>query len=159
MAWPGRGREQLWLQTGQLLIVEGGVGAAQRGVACDVRQLDAQQGGLQRIEAEVAADHLVKVLGAATMSAHQARAVGERIVFGGEQAGIAESAEVLRRKEREAAELADGPDLFALEAGAEGLCGILDDGQAVGRGDGREGAHVGRQPEQVYRQDGARARA
>jgi hypothetical protein len=40
-----------------------------------------------------------------------------------------------------------------------GLAGVLDDGETVPFGDDRDLVEVGRQPVDVYRDDGARARA
>ena len=61
----GFGREGDFFQepgAGEGVAVEGGAFAAGGGPAGEMRQLDGQHGGLERVEAEVAADELVEIL-------------------------------------------------------------------------------------------------
>ena len=71
-----------------------------------MRQLDSKHRRLKRVQSEVAADPLVKILRLRAVVAEQTDLVRKRRIVGRHQPGIAERAEVLARKEREAA---DGP--------------------------------------------------
>src|SRR5436190_24213197 len=69
----------------------------------EVWELHAQHRGLQRIQAEVAAYLVVVILRVRSMAPQQPQPPCERFVIGRHEAGVAERAEVLGRKEREAA--------------------------------------------------------
>ena len=64
----------------------------------EVWQLHAQHRGLQSIQAEVAAYLVVVILRVRSMAAQQPHPPCESFVAGGHEAGVAERAEVLRRK-------------------------------------------------------------
>ena len=69
-----------------------------------MRQLHVQDGRLQRVDAKVAADVAVVVLRTHSVHAIIEQLLGERVIVGGDRAGVAERAEILRREEREAAD-------------------------------------------------------
>ena len=120
-----------------------------------MRQLDAEDRRLQRVETEVAANLVMVVFGLGPVVAQTPHARGESIVIRGDQTRVAECAEILAGKEREATEQPERACLAASIRGADGLCRILHDGNASFGRDGGQRAHVGAQPIQVNRNDGA----
>jgi hypothetical protein len=84
-------------------------------------------------------------------------ALGEGIVVGGEEAGIAEGAEVLGGEKTEGAAEAEGADRATGVAGTEGLGGVFDDGEFVRSGQGEDGVHVGGLAEKMNGDEGLRA--
>ena len=97
------------------------------------------------------------VLLAAAVVAQDADLLGDGVVVGGDQAAVAEAAEVLAREEAVGAGIADAAGHASAVGGAEGLGAVLDDLQTVFLGDRADLVHVGRLAEQVHRQDRARA--
>ncbi len=91
-----------------------------------MRQLDPQHGGLQRVQAEVAADALMDVLGLGAVIAQEPDLARQLLVARRDQPAVAEGAEILARKEREAADRAHRSCLPAVIPRADGLRGILD---------------------------------
>src|SRR6186997_2381568 len=65
-------------------------------------QLHAQERSLELVDAEVAADLAVEVLRRRAVYAEPPHAIGERVVVRRDEPGIADRAEVLGGKEREA---------------------------------------------------------
>ncbi len=133
----------------ELFRVVGGVLAAGLGPGVQVRQLDQQGGGLDRVQAEVAADVLVIVLGLAAVISHHAKAMGQGLVAGDDHAAVADTAEVLAGKEAETPAGADRAGFAALVSAGDGLGRVLDDGQAVAARDGHDWVHVRHLSEQV----------
>ena len=84
--------------------------------------------------------------------AEQAHARRESVVVAGDEAGIAERAEVLGRIEREAAGQPQSADAASAVAGADGLGRVLDERHPAGNGGQRR--HVHRLSEQVHGNDG-----
>ncbi len=74
-------------------------------------QLHAKDGRLQCIEAEISADNGMMVLGLHAVHAQHAQLVVERGVLRNGHAAVAETSEVLARKERIATHVADGTRL------------------------------------------------
>src|SRR6202023_3665432 len=107
-----------WLRANERRIVISGVAPPRRAPRLEVRQLDVEHGGLQLIDTEIAADEGVVVLRPAAMHAQDFHALGERGVSRDAHAGIAECAQVLSGKERQAADLAE-----AAGAASGGVCG------------------------------------
>src|SRR2546421_10548568 len=66
-----------------------------------VRQLDAQDGRLQRVESAVEADLAVQVFSCAAVHAQRAQTFSERVVVRRQESGFADRAQVLRRIETE----------------------------------------------------------
>jgi hypothetical protein len=112
-------------------IVVGRVALPALGPAVQVFQLDAQHRRLQFVDPEIAADERMKILRLAAVHAQHPHVLGELRVIDRAQSRIAEGAEILARKEREAADVADRADAHAAVLGADRLRGIFDDFQAV----------------------------
>ena len=87
---------------GKQLAVRGGIRAAPLVPPRQVRQLHAENRGLQRIHPEISADCLVHVLRMGAVIAQKPDARRELIIVGRHEPGIAEGADVLGRKERKA---------------------------------------------------------
>ena len=143
----------------EVLAVMAGVAGAVAVVGGKVRELGAEEGGLERIHAEVGAEQLVMVLGLHAMDTEDASALGERVIGGGDEAGVAEAAEVLGREEASGAEIAEGHGGAALPARAHGLGSIFDNAKLGGAGESEDGWHVHALPEEVDGHDGLAARA
>ena len=118
--------------------------------ALEVRQEDAQRGGLDRVEPRVGADELEGLLVARAVEAEHPHPLGHLVVATGDEAAVAEREEVLGREEAEG-----GADARARDArGAERLRGILDQRQPEG---GELGERRGA-AEEVHRHDRLRPR-
>jgi len=76
--------------------------------------------------------------------------------MGRHHAAIAESPQVLRREEAEAAEMAERSSGLALELCADGLGCVLDHNQVVPQRDIHDAVHIGHLPIQVHGDDGLR---
>src|SRR5438552_17189629 len=98
-----------------------------RAAAClcggQVPQLDAQDRGLDLVEAAVETDRLVAVLRGRAVDAQAAKLLGARRIVGGDRAAVARGAEVLRRKEREATKVAECAGGTAAQRRADRLRG------------------------------------
>ena len=143
---------------GESLVIERGVFLAAVGPAVEVFQLDVEDGRLQGVQAEVAADELVEVGRSRAVDAQELQPVVEGGVVGQDHAGVAEGAQVLGGEEGEAAHVADRAAAAALVLGADGLGAILDDRDMAAPGDLHDGIHVGHLAEEVNGQDGLGAR-
>ena len=106
-------------------------------------ELDAEDGRLQGVEAEVAADERVIVFRFRAVHAQHAELFRLFGVLRGDQAAVARRAEVLRGEEAEAAVLAHRAGPAALVLGADRLGRILDHRQVVTLGDVHDRIHVG----------------
>ena len=123
--WPKVSRaEQL------VVMIRVGLPRARPGV--EMLQLDHEHRRLQLVEPKVAADQRVVVLRLAAVHAQDAHALVQPAVVADAHAGVAECAEILRREERQAADVADaaGPPAVR-QRGADRLRGILDDGEPI----------------------------
>ena len=124
------------------------------------RELLDQDRRLQRVEARVQADMDVVVLRLAlAVEGERAELRGERVVIGEHGAAVAVAAERLGRIEAGAGDLAERAALPAAERAADRLRGVLDDQQVLARGDLLDRRIVGRQAEQVDRDDRLRREA
>jgi hypothetical protein len=104
---------------------------APRGVpAVELRQERSQDGRLELVEAGVVADELERLLVPRAVEA-SIRTASSRSARGVETSRRRRRREVLGREERERRRIPEPPDRRAVEARAEGLGGILDQGQAV----------------------------
>src|SRR5437879_12001948 len=122
----------LELCTPEGLVVERGVPLAASGPVVEALELHAEHRRLQLIEPEIPADERVVVLWLPAVHAQHLAALGERRILGDAHAGIAEGAEVLRGKEREAPDVAEAAGALALGVRrADRLRRILADFKAV----------------------------
>ena len=103
--------------------------------AVEVFQFHIQHGGLDRGQAEHAADERVMIRVAGAMHAQKPACVGECIVVGADRPGIAERAEVLRRIEAQAPGKPQRTGRLAVALRADRLGGIFDHLQFVLAGD------------------------
>jgi hypothetical protein len=113
-----------------------------------VRQLDAEDGGVDRVESRVAAvGNHVLVLGALAVVRDQAHARGDVVARRHDGPGVAGRAEILGRVETEAAGVADRADPPPLAGdrapGAVRLRRVLDERRAVPAGERDEPVEVG----------------
>src|SRR4029077_3357321 len=104
----------------------------------------AQYGRLHVVQAGVDAWHLVMIAVDLSAVAQPLHPVGQRAVVGDHRSAVAERAEVLRRVEAESAGDADGADRRTTARRQMRLAAVLDDGEAVTRGDALDSRHVGR---------------
>ena len=117
-------------------------------------EFDAQDGGLQRVQAAVDAMNFVKIFLFAAVNAKHLETLGHGGIVGGDQAAIAGSAEIFGRKETEAAKIAEGSGEAAVVARADGLRGVFHDKKIFGFGDGEDGSEIGGKPEEMDGHDG-----
>ena len=103
------------------------IAAARRGPVIEMRKLHAQDRGLERIEPEIRADQIVMIFDLAAVLPDRAHLARKRAVGRRHQTRVAERTQILRRKEREAAERTDASDGPAPVARANCLRRILDD--------------------------------
>ena len=115
-----------------------GIDAPRRREVLKVPQLGAQAGCLQRIEAEIAADERVVVGPGLAVVTRAAQALGEVVVVRAQEPAFADAAEVLGREGREAAAQPERAGGLAVDAGADGLRGVLDHRHAALRAERRD---------------------
>jgi hypothetical protein len=130
-------------QPGQRGAVAIGAGPARGGPRRQVRQLGAEDRGLQRVEPEVAADRDVVVLGPRAVVAQERDPIGQRGIVGEHRAAVAAGAEVLGREERQRRRDA------AHRRRADGLGRVLDDRHADRRPRRRAAEQVDQQRRRV----------
>src|SRR4051795_2583797 len=113
--------------------------------ACELRQEDAQERGLQLVEARVVSDELEVGLVLGAVEGEELDALRKLVVVRRHEPTVAEAEEVLRRVE------AEGRDRAVLRdfRGAESLRGVLEDGNA----ELDQGPHVHHPSEQVHGDD------
>ena len=150
-------------RAGERLAVEIRAFAPAGGPRVEVWQLDGKDCGLERVEAEIAADEIVVILLGHAVHAHRAQARAERRIARRRHAAVAEAAEVFRREKAEPAHFshrtglrADG--VVAVEKRvfrADGLRGVLQQVESVLAAQAFERSHVGTQPEKMDGQDRA----
>ena len=143
---------------GQALLVARGDGAAAFVPLVQMRQLDAQDGGLQRVEPAVVALHLVDVLHPRAVVAQHAEAVGQLRVVGGDGAAVAQGAQVLAGIEAPGHGIAVRAQALALVARAVRLRAVFQHAQAVLAGNGQNCVHIGGLTVEMHRQDDFGAR-
>ena len=122
-------------------------------------QLHAKHRGLQRVEAAVAAHHVVAVLNFLAVVGHHTDLLGQSGVAGEHCAPVAHASEVFGRKKARAP---DGPEGSEGEgaavakgvAGTEGLGGVFDHGDSALVRQRQQRVHVSALPVQVHRHNG-----
>src|SRR5207249_10463517 len=106
------------------------------GPRVEVFQLDAEHGGLKRVQAEIPADELVIVLRLAPVHAQHANSFSQVLATCQHHACVAQRSEVLAREERQAPKIAQCASSTAVTIlGSDRLSGVLDDGDAMLRSD------------------------
>ena len=113
--------------------------------------------GLEGVEAEIAADDLVVVLGPRAVRPQAHQLVGALRVVGDDHAAVAGRAEVLGREEGEAAVMADRAGAAAFVLRADRLGGVFDDHKPVLLRDLHHGVHVGHLAVEMHGHDRPRA--
>jgi len=139
-------------------VVIGGVLLTAFVPGIEMGQLDAENGSLHGIQAEVAADHLMVVLGMGAVVAQLGDLLGKGVVIGGDHATVAHAAQILGGEEAETAGQAHGPGalltVFGRVAAANSLGRVFDHGDLVGVGDLQDAVHVGALAVEMHRDDG-----
>ena len=159
---------------GQQFVVAGGGGAAGRVAVGQAAQLDAQDGGLDAVEARVVAKQFVVVALSAAVGAELAAGFGDLVVVGGDEPGVAIGAKVFGGIEAEGSSVADGSRGLAYVgrrgaagqlaagaafiAGAKALGAVFDDLEPVLFGDGHDAVHFAGAAEDVDGHHGFGAR-
>ena len=148
-------------QRAETLVVTVGHGAATADVVVHVAQVDAQDGGLQGVEAGVATDGAVVVLGRLTVVGQTADALSQLAVGGEDGAPVAIAGQRLGGEEGRRADVGDGSCLARAAVGrdivgTERLGVVLDDAQLVLLGHAQDRVHVARLTKEVDHHDGLR---
>ena len=146
---------------GQMLFLNQGVVALGRRLArfrpaVQVRQLDPQEGGLQRVQPRVPAHELVVVARLHAVAAQAAQECGPGRIAGDHHAAVAKASQIFGRIKAEAADGAQRPRALAMVLGPNGLGGIFHDGEVVTRRHVPERIHFRALSEQVDHDDGPR---
>ena len=137
----------------------GGACAACGAPFVEVREFYGEDGALDRINAEVAADPFVKVARLHAVVAQGADLRGEGVVGAGDHAGVAECAEVLGRVEGEPSGFANRARAAERMLRAECLRGVFEDGHAVLFSQRDDGRHVRATAVEVDGDDGLDVRS
>src|ERR1700739_1430599 len=112
-------------------------------------QLYSQDGGLQRVQAAVGADDLVKISFLAAVDAEHREPFGDGRIVGGDHATVASATEIFRGEKTETAGVAESAGEAAGVARTDGLRGVFDDDEIVRAGDSEDRVHVRGQSEEV----------
>ena len=111
----------------ELRNVVTGVALTTDGVFRVVRDFDSQDGGLESIDTEVAADEVMEVFWLHAMIPKNAGFFSQGIILGDKRARISEAAKILAGEKTVGAEIAHGATGAAPIASADGLGGVFDD--------------------------------
>jgi hypothetical protein len=123
-----------------------------------MRELHAQERGLELVEPARIAELDVHVLARGAVVAQEAHALRDVVTRREDHAAVAAAAEILRGVERQRARVAPRRDGPAVIARAHRLGGVGDHGQPPPPGHGLDLVHRGRVTVQVHRHHGARPR-
>src|SRR5437762_1875622 len=96
---------------------------------------------LDCVQFAVESDSDVVVLAALAQSAQTAQALRQRIGVRCQRATVAGGSQILAGMKTETTNLSKASHSAAANAGAVGLCGILDDGQSLTPGQAQQGVH------------------
>ena len=124
----------------------------------DMPEPDAQERGLDLVEAGVDALLVVDVLHAASVIPQRTNPFGDPFVARREGAGVAEGSQVLRREEAEAADRPERPRLHAVPQRPVALGAVLDDGESLPVRNSADPSHIAGLSVQVNRHDRFRPR-
>src|SRR5579859_6786994 len=105
----------------------------------EMAQLYAQNGGLQRMQAAVGADHFVEIFFLAAMDTQHLKTLGNRGVVGGKHAAITCASQIFRREKAEAAIITKSAREAAGVARADRLRGVFNDDEIARVRDGHDG--------------------
>ena len=137
-AWVGDGKDDAFADVGcgelccmEELVVAGGVVAALLVPPGKVAEFDLEDGGLDGVEAGVPADLVVIVAAAHAVSAEDAGVVVDCGGGCGDQAGVADGAEIFCGVEAEGCGVAEGSGGDAVPGGSEGLGSVFDEDEGV----------------------------
>ena len=114
-----------------------------------------QHRSLNSVQPEIATHKLVKVLGPGAMIPQQSYVIGECWIVRRHHTPISKTAQVLGRKEAEAAQMPHGAGPSALVFRTYGLSGIFDNVQIVAVRDLHDRVDVSHLAKEVNRDDGA----
>ena len=131
---------------------------AGHGPRLEVLELDRENHRLERVQPTVGPDLVVVVTRLHAVIAEQTHAIGERCVVGGDEPTIARAAQVLRRIEREGAELGHAADRSIAVGRADRLRRILDHRRFVPASDLANRIEVGRLPKEMHHHHRLRSR-
>ena len=125
-----------------------------------MRQLDLQNGGLDRIEPEIAAHDMMKIARLHPVLTINAEAPGQLFVIGHDGAGVAGCAQILRGIKAEIAGCAHRSGLpratfLRRVFGSDRLGRILDHGERISGRDFVDRIHFAAQTEEMHRHDRA----
>src|SRR5215471_713655 len=119
-----------------------------------ISQLHAENGGLHGIQPTVHSQQLIDVLVSGAVHVQEAEAVSQRSVVGRDDARVAGGAEILGGEKTETTYQTEAASRTSSIARADGLCGVLDDRNALRRSKLENRIHIGRQAEKMYGHDG-----
>ncbi len=139
------------------LVVEASIFDAFEVHLIDIGEFEGEEGGLDGVEAAVVPDDVVEIsvcAAGASVVAEFADEFGLGVVVGAEEAAVADAAEVFRGIEGVSAEESEGAGAAVVRFCAEGLADVLDDGDAVGAGDGGDAIDLGKLSEEMNGHDG-----
>src|SRR5271154_7365400 len=121
-----------------------------------VTQLDAQDGGLQRVQPTICSQDFVLIFFAAAMNAEELETVRQGRVGSGDQAAIAGATQIFGREEAETSKITDVADIRAVKLCADGLRSVLDDEQSVFLRDLADLGEIGGETKEMNGHDGPR---
>ena len=127
-------------------IIECRIAATRFRPISKVRKLDKQDCRLEGIEPEIAADKFVVVFRLRSMGTHGHEAFMQGGIVGHNHSAITGAAEVLARKETEAANGSNASRFAALVSGRNGLRRVLDHIEVMLCGDFHDRVHVAHLP-------------
>ncbi len=133
-----------------------GVALTVGGVLGVALHFDAQEGALQRVHAEIAADVVMVVFRLAAVHTQHACVFSQVVVIRHQHAAVSEAAEVLAREEAVGAEVAHRAAVTAFIPRADRLRCVLDHLEALLLRQREDGVHVRALAEQMHRHDDLR---
>jgi len=154
--WRERGHDAGDL--GEKPLVFGGVRLAGALPIGKMAQLDAEDGGLDFVEAAVPAGLGAAIFFGLAVVAKGTNARGEFGRIGYDHAGVTVGAEIFCGIKTNASGVAERASAAAFVGCADGLGVVFDDGQVAGFGEGEDGVHVCGEAVEMNDDDSARAR-
>src|SRR4051794_40348801 len=127
-----------------------GVATPRRVCLVQAAELDAEEGGLDAVEAVVVPGNHVLTLAPLPHVAQPARGLGDARIVGAQRTAVPERPEVLARVERECRAGTEAAGRATAAGGAMRLRGVFDERQAMTRRESLERWHVGELAIQVH---------
>ena len=137
------------------MVVAGGDVAALLVPAGEMAEFDFEDGGLEGVEAGVAANFVVVVAAAHAVGSEHAGALVDVCREGGDEACVSEGAEVFGGVEGEGCGVAEGSGGGSVPGGSEGLGCVFDEEEVEAVLEGVECVEVGALAVEVDGEDGA----